>query len=346
MAGTANTRGMSRMRNHLLVFFYLLLTGMPVVAHELRPAYLQITELEKDTYDVKWKVPARGDNMRLSLDPVFDESVEPLGDPVEAFTGGAHVLRWQIRRPGGLDGSKVRIAGLNRTFTDALVRIDHLDGRHATFRVTPERPEFTIEAAPGWGSLAAAYLMLGIEHILLGFDHLLFVLGLLLIVDGTRMLVKTITAFTLAHSLSLAIATFRIVEVPEGPLNVCIALSILFLGPEIVRKWRGGDSFTLRHPWVVAFAFGLLHGIGFASGLSVTGLPHASIPLALLWFNLGVEAGQLAFVFVVLLMLRAWKRIDLEWPLAARRAPGFAIGILGAFWTIDRLNAMFFPSLT
>ena len=329
----------------LLVLLVAILALLPLVAHghEMRPAYLELTEISPETYDVLWKVPARGE-MRLSLQIVFDEATEVVVPPSQYFVGASHVLRWKVRRPGGLDGSIVRIDGLNRTFTDALVRLSHLDGRSATFRVTPERPEFEVEASPSWSRLALTYFMLGIEHILLGFDHLLFVLGLLLIVDGTRMLVKTITAFTVAHSLSLAIATFRILEVPEGPLNVCIALSILFLGPEIVRKWRGQDSFTLRHPWVVAFGFGLLHGIGFASGLSVTGLPHASIPLALLWFNLGVEAGQLGFVFVVLLMRNAWKRIDLEWPLAVRRAPGFAIGTLGAFWTIDRLDAMFFAT--
>jgi len=334
----ARTRGLGTVKR-LLALLWLLL-ALVARGHEMRPAYLELNEVAPDSYDVVWKVPARGD-MRLSLDIVFDEATETLVPPVDHLIDNSHVRRWKIRRPGGLDGSSVRIDGLNRTFTDALVRLTHLDGRHATFRVTPERPEFEVEAAPGWGRLAWTYFMLGIEHILLGFDHLLFVLGLLLIVDGTRMLVKTITAFTLAHSISLAVATFRIVEVPEGPLNACIALSILFLGPEIVRKWRGGDSFTLRHPWVVAFAFGLLHGIGFASGLSVTGLPHASIPLALLWFNLGVEAGQLAFVFVVLAMRRAWKSIDLSWPLVLRRAPGYAIGVLGAFWTIDRLGALF-----
>lgn len=309
-------------------------------AHELRPGYLEIVEVGAGQYEVEWKLPVVG-TVRETPEVVFDDAAERLTPIREQIVGDSRIFRWSIRRSGGLDQTLVRIDAPDGRFPDALASIRHLDGRHATYRVTPERPAFTIESAPGWGRLAATYLTLGIEHILLGFDHLLFVLGLLLIVDGTRMLVKTITAFTLAHSLSLAIATFRILEVPEGPLNACIALSILFLGPEVVRKWRGGDSFTLRHPWVVAFAFGLLHGIGFASGLSVTGLPHASIPLALLWFNLGVEAGQLGFVFVVLAMQRAWKAIDLHWPLVLRRAPGYAIGILGAFWTIDRLAATF-----
>ncbi len=309
-------------------------------AHELRPGYLEITEVDPGVAEVTWKLPVVG-TAREVPKVMFDADTQELTPPNERLTGDSRVFEWKIERTGGLDGATVRIEAPDGRFRDALASIHRLDGRHTTGRITPERPTLVIDPAPGWTRLAATYLMLGIEHILLGFDHLLFVLGLLLIVDGTRMLVKTITAFTLAHSLSLAIATFRIVEVPEGPLNACIALSILFLGPEIVRKWRGGESFTRRHPWVVAFAFGLLHGIGFASGLAVTGLPHASIPLALLWFNLGVEAGQLAFVFIVLAMQRSWKSISLRWPLALRRAPGYAIGILGAFWTIDRLVATF-----
>ncbi len=325
------------MKRIIALWCLLPLTGW---THELRPGYLDISGLGNGRAEVTWKLPVVG-TVREAPEVVFDAETRTTTPPTEQVSGDSRILRWEIERRGGLDGAVVRIEAPDGRFPDALASIRRLDGRHTTYRVTPEQPSFTIESAPGWGRLAATYLMLGIEHILLGFDHLLFVLGLLLIVDGTRMLVKTITAFTLAHSLSLAIATFRIVEVPEGPLNACIALSILFLGPEIVRKWRGGDSFTLRHPWVVAFAFGLLHGIGFASGLSVTGLPHASIPLALLWFNLGVEAGQLLFVFIVLAMQRAWKSIDLRWPLVLRRAPGYAIGILGAFWTIDRLAATF-----
>jgi hydrogenase/urease accessory protein HupE len=180
----------------------------------------------------------------------------------------------------------------------------------------------------------------GIQHILFGADHLLFVLGLLLIVKNRWMLVKTITAFTVAHSLTLAAATLGYANIPAPPLNAAIALSILFLGPEVVRSWRGETSFTLRHPWVVAFAFGLLHGFGFASGLTALGLPRGEIPLALLSFNVGVEIGQLSFVAVILLLLRAFQILDMRWPLWLQRAPGYVVGSLGAFWTIQRVVAM------
>jgi hydrogenase/urease accessory protein HupE len=184
---------------------------------------------------------------------------------------------------------------------------------------------------------ALGYVQLGLQHILLGVDHLLFVLGLLLIVSDRWMLVKTITSFTVAHSITLAIATLGHASAPLPPLNAAIALSILFLGPEIVRRWRGETSFTIRHPWVVAFAFGLLHGFGFASGLTSMGLPKAEIPLALLLFNVGVEAGQIAFVLIVILLERAFRVLEVRWPRLVERLPGYAVGTLGAYWTIQRV---------
>jgi hydrogenase/urease accessory protein HupE len=187
---------------------------------------------------------------------------------------------------------------------------------------------------------SGAYLVEGIQHILLGIDHLLFLLGLLLIVKDRWMLLKTISAFTVAHSITLAIATLGYGQVPGPPLNAAIALSILFLGPEVVRAKRGESSFTIDHPWVVAFAFGLLHGFGFASGLISMGLPHADIPLALLLFNVGVEIGQLMFVAVVLLLERAFRLLEIRWPRPLEQLPVYALGSLGAFWTIQRVALM------
>src|SRR5271169_596698 len=191
----------------------------------------------------------------------------------------------------------------------------------------------------GW-AVAGVYLKLGVEHILFGADHMLFVLGLLLIVKDRWMLLKTITAFTVAHSITLGIATLGYASVPVVPLNAAIALSILFLGPEIVRVWRGQSSFTIRHPWVVAFAFGLLHGFGFASALTSAGLPRAELPLALLGFNVGVEIGQLAFVLLVLLLERAFRILEIRWPRWVAALPGYAVGSLGAFWTLERIGLL------
>jgi hydrogenase/urease accessory protein HupE len=177
----------------------------------------------------------------------------------------------------------------------------------------------------------------GIRHILFGADHMLFVLGLLLIVDDRWMLLKTVSAFTVAHSITLAIATLGYASVPMVPLNAAIALSILFLGPEIVRRWRGETSFTIRHPWVVAFAFGLLHGFGFASALTGAGLPRHELPLALLSFNVGVELGQLGFVALVLALEHSFRVLEVRWPRWVQAVPGYAVGSLGAFWTLQRL---------
>jgi hydrogenase/urease accessory protein HupE len=204
----------------------------------------------------------------------------------------------------------------------------------------PTDPVVTLQGQRTWGDGAREYLGLGIQHILLGMDHLLFVLGLLLIVRGWRRLVKTITAFTLAHSITLALATLGYASVPIPPLNAAIALSILFLGPEILRAWRGETSFTIRHPWVVAFAFGLLHGFGFASGLVELGLPRSEIPWALLMFNIGVELGQLAFVLMALAVARAIRELEFRVPRAVELTPAYVVGAFGAYWTIDRVLVM------
>jgi hydrogenase/urease accessory protein HupE len=195
----------------------------------------------------------------------------------------------------------------------------------------------------GSGSLrnaALRYLGLGIEHILLGIDHLLFVLGLLLIVRGAWMLIKTITAFTLAHSLTLALATLGVVEVPSPPVDAAIALSIMFLGAEILRARQGRPGLAARAPWVVAFAFGLLHGLGFAGALSQLGLPPREIPLALLLFNVGVEIGQLMFIAALLALAWALRQLRVSWPHRAAPLPAYAIGTLAAFWFIERVSAM------
>ncbi len=254
----------------------------------------------------------------------------------QQLTPGAVVVHGTLSCAGGLAGKTIRIAGLETTMTDVLVRVQHADGRVESRLLRPPDPAFTLGAATSGATRTLSYLQLGVQHILLGVDHLLFVLGLLLIVRERWMLVKTITAFTVAHSITLAIATLGYASAPLVPLNAAIALSILFLGPEIVRVWRGQTSFTIRHPWVVAFVFGLLHGFGFASGLAAMGLPQAEIPLALLLFNVGVEVGQLAFVVLVLLLERAFRRLEIVWPRWAQLLPGYVVGSLGAYWTIQR----------
>jgi hydrogenase/urease accessory protein HupE len=307
----------------------------PALAHETRPGYLELTETAADTYAFLWKKPTGGE-IEIAIAPIVPPDCRFATPGQEQLSPGALVVRGTLQCTGGLAGKTLAIAGLEATITDVLVRVAHADGRLESHLLRPTATAVTFSGATNAGERAMGYLQLGVLHIVLGIDHLLFVLGLLLIVRNRWMLVKTITAFTVAHSITLALATLGYVAAPLPPLNAAIALSILFLGPEIVRAWRGQTSFTLRHPWVVAFAFGLLHGLGFASGLTALGLPKAEIPLALLLFNVGVELGQIGFVLLVVLLERAFRVLEVRWPVAAQRLPGYVVGTLGAYWTIQR----------
>ena len=312
---------------------------LPSSGHELQPGFLELIERDPGRYQVLWKQPvAIGVTQRLV--PVFPDSCRASNEPTGEVIPGAWLYRAQIECKPNLAGQTLTIEGLEAFSTDVLVRVQHRNGSVETHLLKPVQPSITIGTTEQPQRKRWTYLLLGIEHIALGIDHLLFVLGLLLIVRDRWMLVKTITAFTVAHSISLAAATFAVIQVPAAPLNAAIALSILFLGPEIVRVWRGQTSFTIRHPWVVAFAFGLLHGFGFASGLATLGLPRDEIPLALLLFNLGVEIGQLAFVAVVIALERAYAVLEVRWTRWAQLVPGYVVGVAGAYWTIDRTGAM------
>jgi hydrogenase/urease accessory protein HupE len=301
----------------------------------MRPGFLELRETADGTYSLLWKRPSGGE-VELRLMPVIPEGCRLETKDRQQPSPGAVIVRGTLACPGGLAGKTIAIEGLESTSTDVLVRVHHEDGRLESHLLRPATAAVRLGAVTTAAERALGYLQLGVQHILLGVDHLLFVLGLLLIVENRMMLVKTITSFTLAHSITLAIATLGYASAPLPPLNAAIALSILFLGPEIVRTWRGETSFTIRHPWVVAFAFGLLHGFGFASGLTSMGLPPAEIPTALLLFNLGVEIGQVAFVLLVILLERSFRVLEVHWPQAVGRLPGYAVGTLGAFWTMER----------
>jgi hydrogenase/urease accessory protein HupE len=323
-----------------LLFALALGTAGLAGAHETRPGYLELREAADGTYALLWKRPTGGE-VEIQIAPVVPEGCLLKTPDRQQLTPGAVLVRGSLSCDGGLAGKTLRIAGLETTITDVLLRIQHADGRVETHLLRPASPAVTLGAASSGFERAASYLQLGVQHILLGADHLLFVLGLLLIVSGWRMLATTITAFTVAHSLTLALATFGLANAPMLPLNAVIALSILFLGPEIVRHRRGQTSVTIRHPWVVAFGFGLLHGFGFATGLTAMGLPSSEIPSALLLFNLGVEIGQLAFVALALLLVRAFRLLQIRWPRWAEALPAYVVGSLGAFWTIQRLAVLF-----
>jgi len=330
--------GLRRIVGYAAATLLVLLAGLQTSrAHESRPAYLEIKETTPGQYELLWRTPVLA-GKRLPLALGLPEGVTNLKPPlVQELTDSLVERRWIDAGPQGLAGKRIEIRGLQFTITDALVRVELLDGRSVQTIARPGQPWVEIAAAQAWWEVMGTYGVEGIRHILFGADHLLFVLGLLLIVGNRWMLVKTITAFTIAHSITLAVAAFGIADVPALPLNALIALSILFLGPEIVRVWRGETSFTIRHPWVVAFAFGLLHGFGFATAMTSAGLPRQDLPLALLSFNLGVEVGQLGFVALVLALERSFRVLQVHWPRWVQAVPGYVVGGLGAFWTIQRV---------
>lgn len=319
----------------------LLLLVPSLWAHEARPAYLEIKETTPNQFSVLWRTPVLA-GMRLPVVLQLPDDLKNVREPnVQELADSYLERRWVDAGPNGLAGKRIEFPGLQLTITDVLVRVEMLDGRKWTNIVHPSQPWVEIAAAQSTWGVMGTYLVQGIRHILFGADHMLFVLGLLLIVKDRWMLLKTVTAFTEAHSITLAIATLGYAEVPVVPLNAAIALSILFLGPEIVRSWRGETSFTIRHPYVVAFAFGLLHGFGFASALTSAGLPHRELPLALLSFNVGVEIGQLGFIALILALERSFRILEVRWPRWVEALPGYAVGSLGAFWTVQRLVLLF-----
>jgi len=323
-----------------LALFSMVLVPIASLAHEARPAYLEVKETAPGQFAILWRTPVLA-GMRLPLRLQMPDGVKSVKPPaVEELADSLVERRWIDAGPNGLAGKRIEITGLQFTITDALVRVELLDGRTIQTIARPSQPWVDIAATQSQWEVTGTYVVEGIRHILFGADHLLFVLGLLLIVRSGWMLVKTITAFTVAHSITLAVATLGYANAPTLPLNAAIALSILFLGPEIVRVWRGQTSFTIRHPWVVAFAFGLLHGFGFASAMTSAGLSRQDLPLALLSFNVGVEIGQLGFVALILAMSRSFRVLEVRWPRWVQALPGYTVGTLGAFWTIQRVALM------
>jgi hydrogenase/urease accessory protein HupE len=322
------------------IFLVLLLVVLFVPrasADEARPAYLEIKETAAGQFSVLWRTPVLS-GMRMPIVLTLPADVRNLKPPTVEELADSIVERRSIDAgPNGLSGRRIEFAGLQVLITDVLVRVEMLDGRKWTTIARGSQPWVEIAASQTWLAVASTYVVDGIRHIVFGADHMLFVLGLLLIVEDRWKLLKTITAFTVAHSITLGIATLGYANAPTAPLNAAIALSILFLGPEIVRSWRGDTSFTIRRPWAVAFAFGLLHGFGFAGALTSAGLPRSDLPFALLSFNLGVEIGQVSFVLLILALERSFRVLEVRWPRWARALPGYAVGSLGAFWTIQRV---------
>jgi hypothetical protein len=328
----------------LVIIFLLAMLAVPTTrAHEARPAYLEIKETSPNQFSVLWRTPVLV-SMRLPVVLTMPGDVKNLKEPVVQELADSILERRLIDAgANGLAGKRIEFRGLQLTITDVLVRVQTLDGTHSTMLVHPSQPWVEVAGAQKWWEVALAYLRLGIEHIWGGIDHLLFILGLMILVKGTRRLIATITAFTIAHSITLAGATLGFVHVQQKPVEACIALSIVFVASEIVHARQGRQGWTERWPWIVAFTFGLLHGFGFAGALSAVGLPQTAIPVALLFFNVGVEIGQLLFIAAILtvMSLARWlvRRAAIAQPAWAWRVAPYSIGGIAAFWMVQRIVA-------
>ncbi|WP_371126016.1 HupE/UreJ family protein [Bradyrhizobium sp.] len=323
-----------------IVGLCVLLGAAAATADEFRPGYLELRQQDAETWEVFWKLPAQGGQPRPGGEVVFPADTVILSEPRGAMHAGAYAERWRLKRSGGLIGQTVRIDGLPPDVTDVLVRVQRSDGTTQVTRLLPSEPAFVVTASAGSGEVARTYLVLGVEHILLGIDHLLFVLALLLIVKGAGRVVVTVTAFTIAHSITLAAATLGLVRVPGPPVEAVIALSIVFVAAEIVHGANGRPGLTARWPWLVAFTFGLLHGFGFAGVLGEIGLPQNAIPLALFFFNVGVELGQLLFIAAFAVAARLVARVRTLWPRWIELTPAYAIGSIAMFWVLQRVVAL------
>lgn len=324
-----------RYLKRFLIPLLFIFTFLNAWSHEIRPAYLQIIQTSETTYEVFWKIPRMGDQVP-KIHPVFPPffTVEELKSPNQTPTSA--IYSYKIASQKGLQGNILTIGGLNKTLIDALVTISYLNGEKVTLMLQPNKDSTIIPGETSTSDVVKTYTLLGFEHILLGIDHLLFVLALIMITKGRWKILKTITAFTIAHSITLSLAALGYVNFPSPPVEAVIALSIIFLAVEIINNLNGKQTITSKKPWLVAFSFGLLHGFGFAGALASIGLPQQDIPWALAFFNIGVELGQIAFVLVVLFLISILA-LKKKWPPFVKKVPAYAIGSLAAFWLVERV---------
>lgn len=318
-----------------------LLASMHATAHEVRPAYLELTQTGPQIFDATFKLPLTG-GRPLAIELLLPDGCARTNRAPPSTAGNALVQRWRV--DCDLQAGTITMAGLERTLTDVLVRLQYADERLITALLSPSRT--TLDLGEGAQPLQG-YLILGVEHLLFGIDHILFVVGLVLFIKNKWSLLKTVTAFTAAHSVTLALSVMGVVALPQGPVEAVIALSILFLARELVVPEEHRSALTRTRPWLMAFAFGLLHGFGFAGALTEIGLPSSNLAVALLLFNLGIELGQLAVIAIILLgagLFTRWSAVaprhtSLPTLGAAMSAKGFAclMGVAAAFWTIERV---------
>lgn len=326
-----------RMLPKLALSLALVFSALQAAAHEVRPALLNIQETQPGVYKVLWKIPVLDGNI-ARISPVFPPAGTIIAEPSVETIPGAQIEKSSYKAAdGSLVGGTIMIGGLEAYQIDTLIQMSLLDGTLHSVIVRPGQPYWTVPAVQSGWDVFTSYTLLGIEHIFGGLDHLLFVLALILLIRSRMQILKAVTAFTLGHSVTLALAALGFVNVPARPTEAVIAMSIVFLAGEIIRSHRGQTSLAITSPWIISAGFGLIHGLGFAGALTEIGLPQNSILLALVAFNVGVEIGQIMFIVLVITFMALGR---LVWRAASefglRYAP-YAIGTIAGFWTVERL---------
>lgn len=325
----------------MIRLFWLALAALfvivqPAHADELRPGYLEFTQKTATDWSLVWKAPMRG-GVTPATQPILPKGCTARGDPQRAMGEMAMISSFKIACTGTVTGQSIGLSNFSAAQTDVLVRVAPLGRPVQALRLTAAEPSVEIAAKPDTWQVARTYFVIGVEHILFGYDHLLFVVSLVLLLTGFRTIAIAVTAFTVAHSITLVGTTLGFLGLPQRPVEAIIALSIVFLAVEIVKKKDGELRLSERVPWVVAFLFGLLHGFGFAGALKEIGLPESDVPTALLTFNVGVEAGQLLIVGTTLAMLWAMRTVRPHWLRPATKAASYAIGAIASMWLIERV---------
>lgn len=320
-----------------LALLFVLFAAVPALADDLRPGYLELKETSPNNWQMTWKAPIRG-GLATAATPAIPDGCR-LSDERRDVVNGALITQAMIQCQSDLAGHRIGLNGLDTLFTDALVRIAPIGRPVMAARLAPDTPDYVVPVRPRPFDVAATYFKLGVEHIIFGFDHLLFVVALVVLLRGAWRVAATVTAFTVAHSITLIATSLGMVTLPRAPVESAIALSIIFLALEIVRISPGEVRLSERFPWIVAFVFGLLHGFGFAGALAEIGMPEGEVPVALLTFNLGVEAGQLAIVAAASLVIGAIRHLAASALRPAQLVAAYAIGGIASFWFIERTLA-------
>ncbi|WP_415713909.1 HupE/UreJ family protein [Roseibium sp.] len=331
-----------KLSNAILSLAVVLGLMLPVasIAHELQPGYAALDQIDEGRWQIYWRKPDVA-GRAMAIDLLLPETCLPRTGPDVVPQSGSWEADWVAVCEGGLAGKLIAVPGLDQTQTDVLIRFAPLDKPSVSLRLTADETSVLLPEDPDWQSVFSAYAGLGFEHILEGWDHLLFLFALLVLIPDFWRLVGAVTAFTVAHSLTLVASTFGWISLPGAPVEAVIALSIVFLAVEIISARDDERRLSQTAPWLVTFAFGLLHGLGFAGALKEIGLPQADIPLALLAFNVGVELGQLVFVMVAaialsLLSLPFGRRAVMSHrPVVVVMA--YAIGGVSSYWLIERI---------